>query len=243
MDVEAGDVGEEAFEPAPGVDESEVVADFGVSDVPPEADARRGELAHEALAFEFGGDGFPGGEVFEGEADAGFGEDGCEVGEGVAEGVEEAGGLFVAEELGAEFEALVFGGELAAGADEVEEVVGEAGHVEVAGMADDGGGADFGGEAEGAGDVLDGGGALGGVEGGGGVEFGVGAEGADGDGAEVVDGLDADFVGLDFGEDAGDEFGAEVVAEFDGGEAQGEDFVDHGLAGNVASGVPAGGEG
>ena len=243
VDVYAGDMGGEAAEPSGGVDEAEVFADLGVADVPPEAEAGNGESAHEGFGFEFGGEGFPGGEVFEGEGDAGFGGDGQEGVEALAEAIDLAGGFFVAEDLGLELEGFEGLGELLAAGGHGEEVEGVGGHIDVAGVADDDGGADFGGEAEGAGDMDDGEFAFAAVGGAGGIEFGVGAGGADGDGAEVVDAVDADGAGADHGLDAGDEFGAQVVTEFDAVEAEGEDFLDHGFAGEVAAGVPAGAEG
>lgn len=110
-------------------------------------------------------------------------------------------------------------------------------------MADDDGRADFGGEAEGLGDMFDGGFSFTAVGCGWGIEFRVWAHGAGWEGAEVVDADDGDGVGFDHLEEAWEEFGAEVVSDFDAGETEGEDFLDHGAAVGVAVGVPTGTEG
>ncbi len=78
---------------------------------------------------------------------------------------------------------------------------------------------------------------------GGRVEFGMGPGGAHRHGAEVVHAVGADGSGRDHGLDAGDQFGAQVVAEFHALEAEGEDFLDHGPAVAVTAGVPAGADG
>ncbi len=145
VDMHAGDMGGEAAEPAGGVDEAEVFADLGVADVPPEADPGVAEAGHEPFAFEFRGDGLPGGEVFEGELDAGFGEDGKEGVEAFAEPFDLAGGFLVALDLGLELEGFERIGELFVAGGQAQEVEGMGGHVHVAGVADDDGGADFGG--------------------------------------------------------------------------------------------------
>ena len=243
VDVHAGDVGIEALEPAVGVDEAKVFADLGVAGVPPEADAGGMVAGHELFAFELGGDGFPGGQVFEGEEHAGFLEDGGEGFEAVAEMGDLARGAFVAGDLGLELEVFEGGGVLLVAGGEAQEFVGVGGHVDVAGVADDDASADFGGEAEGAGDVGDGIFALAAVGGGGGVELGVGAGCADGHGAEVVDADDFDGAGGDHVHDARDELGAQVVAQLDAADAQREDVLEHGRAVLVLPGVPAGAEG
>lgn len=124
VDMEAGEPGAEAFEPAGGVDEAEVFSDLGMAEVAPEADAFFSEVLEELVGFEFGGDGFPGGEIFEGECDVGFCEDWGEGFEAFGEALELGWGAAVAEELEFIFDTLEIFGELLSVGGEAEEGTG-----------------------------------------------------------------------------------------------------------------------
>ena len=239
VNVAAGNVRGEALEPAAGIDEAHVLADLRVADIPPQPNAGGVELAHQFFGFQLGGQGFPCRQVFQTQMDAGFLYDGGEFFEAVYEGFDLARRFSIAGDLRFQLEVFIFLAEVLAAFGHAQQVKGKLGHIHVAGVADNDFGADFGGKAQSAGDVRDGEFAFAAVEGAGGVKFGVGAGRANGHGAEVVYAADLHRAGGNHGFDAGDQLKAQVVAQFHLLQAQREDFLQHGFAGQMPPGVPA----
>lgn len=239
VDVEAVDIGEPALEPAVGIDEAEIVAYLAMADVPPQAQAAARETPGEALALDLRRERLPGGEDFQGEMDARLGEDGEDGLDRAGQVVHLALGALVAGDLGAELQALVFLRELAAQLDHADELVGKALHVEVARMADDRAGADLRGEAERPRGMLHGELPLLARRGAHGIDFRAGAHRADRDRAEIVDRIALHGARGDGRLDARDQLRAQIVADLDAGEAQGEDLLHQGLPRDMAAGVPA----